>query len=314
MRRSSGVTGAAPIWNDVVESVVGSDERMAMIRDARESMGLPLERNFQRPNDVVERSVCAVRSLNVLGPECKEYRTELVRRSQAGDPPPAGTGEAGGSGPPGGGTDVWTVVPAVAVSAPPPPPPAEGEEAPAWPPVTLCLPGGPGGGQDRTYAVAVLPLPQDERERQDVQEWAARSGWVALEPSTYCSPEMLAGAMDLGSGVWTVDGEGRPKNRVEYRLGIAPGTVLTRTVMLTGTVQFDPNLVEYFKVELGRGETPTEWLTVGDTHQEFVINGPLEVIDPAGLAPGPYVVRLVLVGKDGNFIQPPHAVPILVSR
>jgi hypothetical protein len=330
MRQSSGVTGAAPIWHDVVEAVVSSDERMDMVRQARESMGLPLERTFERPKDIVDRSVCSLRSLNLLGPACTAFGTELVRRTSgtgadsATPLPLAGLGtQTGGDaaaatglipGTVGEGSDVWTIVPAVAVPAPPPVL-KEGEQPPAWPPATLCQAGGPGRGMERTYAIAVLPLPIDPDEREDVAMWATQTGWAAVEPSTFCSPEMAASAIDLGSaGAWTLGPSGIPIARAEYRLGITPGTVLTETVTLTGTVSFDPSTVEYYKLELGAGEVPTEWITVGDTHREFLVNGPIEVLDAAALPAGPYVVRLVLVGKDGNFIQPPHSVPIVIGR
>jgi hypothetical protein len=165
------------------------------------------------------------------------------------------------------------------------------------------------------FGIAVLPLPVDPEEREDVVLWTTGSGWAAIEPATFCSPEMASAAVDLGSAAaWTLGPSGVPVSRAEYRLGIGPGTVLTQTTTITGTVSFDPSTVEYFKLELGAGESPTEWITVGDTHREFMVNGPIEVLDAAALPVGPYILRLVLVGKDGNFIQPPHSVPIVIGR
>ena len=83
---------------------------------------------------------------------------------------------------------------------------------------------------------------------------------------------------------------------------------------LTGTVQYDPNIVDYFKVEFGPGQEPREWFTLGSTHKGPVVNGILEVLDAASLPPGPYVIRLVLVKRDGNFLGAPHSVPIEIGR
>ncbi len=321
MRGSTGVTGAAPIWHDVIEKVVVSRENMAMVKEARESMGFPMTTSFDRPREISEVSVCVLESLNRLGPTCPETRGELVAR-RAGDAAapapsqPAPPGVAGGAGTlpaqASNSMDVWTVVPAVAVPAAPL---EGGPEPPPWPPAVLCTSAGPGRGFERMAAIAVLPLPADTAEREAVVLWAAQRGWVALEPTAFCSSEMAASAIDLGSAAaWTVGGDGRAIPRAEYHLAIAPGTVLTQTTALTGTVRFDPALVEYYKIELGAGRVPQEWITIGSTRTDFVIGGRLQVLDAPSLAVGEYVVRLVLVGKDGNFIQPPHAVPIVVGR
>jgi hypothetical protein len=319
MSNSSGVTGAAPIWSDVMESVVSSPDRMQMIRQAVESMGFPLSRSFERPDDVGEVSVCVLESLNRVGPGCTEHRTELVLRKK-GDaeatPSPVAVQAIPGdfSQFPVAAQDVWTIVPAVVVPVEPPPVP-EGEAPPPWPPTMLCIPAGPGRGLERTFAVAVLPLPVEPSDREQVQLWAAEHGWAAVEPSTFCSEPMASAAADLGSGAaWSLTGDNRYVPRAEYRLGIAPGTVLTQTTALTGTVMFDPNVVEYYKVELGAGRDPREWITIGDVRSDFVSGGRLQVLDAPSLPVGEYIVRLVLVGKDGNFIQPPHSVPISVAR
>jgi hypothetical protein len=98
------------------------------------------------------------------------------------------------------------------------------------------------------------------------------------------------------------------------RLNVAPGTVLTARTVLTGTARYDPAFAEYYKVELGRGRQPSEWMTLGDIHREQVAGGPLEVLDAPSLPPGDYQVRLVLVGKDGNFLGDPYSVPVVVAR
>ena len=73
-----------------------------------------------------------------------------------------------------------------------------------------------------------------------------------------------------------------------------------------GTVQFSPDQALYYKVEISGGQFGGNWVTVGDTHSNSVVNGQLEYL--AALPPENYQVRLVVVGHDGNFVQPPYTV------
>jgi hypothetical protein len=81
-----------------------------------------------------------------------------------------------------------------------------------------------------------------------------------------------------------------------------------------GTAQFDPAQTQYYKLEIGNGRNPNEWTTFGTTHSQPVVNGVLEQLHADALSPGDYVIRLILVGNDGNFIGTPHSVPITISR
>src|SRR5690606_41062070 len=59
---------------------------------------------------------------------------------------------------------------------------------------------------------------------------------------------------------------------------------------IIGTVRYNPDIVEYFKLEIGRGEEPTEWLTIGETDTEQVEDDVLEYLHADALAPGPYIL------------------------
>jgi hypothetical protein len=70
--------------------------------------------------------------------------------------------------------------------------------------------------------------------------------------------------------------------------------------------------VQFYKLEIGAGNNPSQWTTLGETHDAPVLNGVLEVLHAYALAPGPYVIRLVLVRQDGNY-PPPETVPIVIA-
>ncbi len=341
MRNSSGVTGAAPIWSAFMRGVVLDRALRDAVRAAREDFGFDFPTQFQRPKDVVEASVCKVESLNQLAATCQVFQRELFIKDRlppglsadgaapglAGDAASADAAGAGGSaGVPGG--DGTAQVSAVVVPLPPPPEEvvraaAEKDEPVKWAPAVLCLPGEAGFGVEKAQPVAVVPLPEDVagsaigEEKRFAVEWARGNGWAAVPPLEPCTQPMIDAALATGSlpgwsgaagGVFT------PTLRAEYRLNLRPESVLTARTVLTGTAVFNPDEIEYFKVELGAGRSPREWITLGDIHRAPVTNGTLEVLDAPSLPAGEYVVRLILVKKDGNFLDPPFAVPVRLGQ
>jgi len=341
MRHSSGVTGAAPIWNAFMRNVVADSDRRARIAAAVELGGRALRTDFERPEGLVEGRVCRLQSLNRIAATCLEYETELFLEDEVppgvlldgeqGAPPwPAGhDAAADGAQAPAAGSD-WVTVVAAVVPLPPPPPEllaaAEAAGEPLhWPPALLCQAAPDGFGADKAQPVAVLPLPEDEpgspigEQRRFVIQWAGEKGWSALEPVQICTPEMVVAALERGALPGFAEGAVDPAALAlltgnEYRLNLSPGALLTARTTLTGTVRYNPSQVEYYKVELGRGVQPREWITLGDIHFDPVLDGPLEVLDALSLPADDYVVRLVLVKRDGNFLEPPHSVPIRIGR
>jgi len=81
---------------------------------------------------------------------------------------------------------------------------------------------------------------------------------------------------------------------------------------IVGTASFRAEEIQFYKVEFGYGERPREWITIGDIHREPVHEGQLELWHAEALPPGAYVLRLVLVKRDGNFL-PPYEVPVRVE-
>jgi hypothetical protein len=327
-----------------MRNVVSDADRRAVVDNLLADVGRTLRTEFERPDGIVEASVCRLQSLNRMGATCLEYDKELFLKESV--PTGSGVAEAGvvaqaqaagaqvtgplsatvGSGV---GGD-WTVASAAVVPLPGPPPEAQAAaqaegKALKWPPALLCQAAADGFGADKTQPVAVLPLPVDVEggalgeERRFVLQWAAENGWSALEPTQVCTPEMVQAALERGALPGYTDGLLDPLALLlgagnEYRLGLAPGSLLAARTVLTGTVRYNPADIEYYKVELGRGQQPREWITLGDVHRGAVVDGPIEVLDAPSLPSDDYVVRLVLVKKDGNFLQPPYSVPIRISH
>jgi hypothetical protein len=163
----------------------------------------------------------------------------------------------------------------------------------------------------------------DGELRRFILEWSTANGWSAVQPGELCTEAMAGAALDPGTLLAGHSGEWSALEnlalspvalRADYRLNLVPGSVLTRTTVLTGTVTYDPSQIEYYKVELGQGREPDTWITLGSTHLGPVVDGPLETLDAPSLPAGEYIVRLVLVKNDGNFLLPPHSVPVRIGR
>lgn len=103
---------------------------------------------------------------------------------------------------------------------------------------------------------------------------------------------------------------GRPVSEATYRISSPePGQQLSGLVSIMGTAMFESGQFQYYKLEIGTGRNPASWVTLGETHSQPVQSGLLEELHAYALAPGDYVLRLVLVQNDGNY-PPPFTVPI----
>jgi len=81
----------------------------------------------------------------------------------------------------------------------------------------------------------------------------------------------------------------------------AAGALSADGATVVVTVRFAPEAGRRFWLELGAGSPPTAWQLVGAPRTEPVEAAPLERL-PAGLPPGPYVLRLLLSEPDGRVL------------
>lgn len=81
-----------------------------------------------------------------------------------------------------------------------------------------------------------------------------------------------------------------------------PGAILEGAVSIVGSANI-PNF-QYYKIEVGPGESPTSWSLITDLRYTPVVGGQLDIWDTTPFPPGVYTIRLVVVDNTGNFPEP----------
>ena len=142
--------------------------------------------------------------------------------------------------------------------------------------------------------------PRNEESLKAAHEWAQSNG-LAILPSEVCNEELLALARDPNRmAVWRIT---EPK----------AGDTVSGIIPIVGIADFDPDDVQFYKIELGiPNGTDIQWLTLGETHGEPVVNGTLEMLHADALPPGDYFLRLIVV-KDSNYVGEPHTIPFTIG-
>jgi hypothetical protein len=293
----SGLTGAAPLWAAFMQGVYSNYDLLA---DLSTNQAQP-PTEFVAPPGMEQRPICALSSITLGATECSRSDSEwfltsnqAVQQTQTPDPEfisweriePA----------------VWRI-PAVLL-----PPPAgntitaslNGEAAP--PPLYCHF--------TQNTAFELLPPdaapllfltpPRNPESLDAAYKWADDHNLPIL-PQQSCTEEILAAAHDPNApAFWRITS---PK----------AGDSVSGIVPIIGTADFNNNLVSFYKVELGIGPNPSEWITLGETHSEPNVNGVLETLVAAAFPPGEYALRLVVILKDGNYVGEPHVIPIIIE-
>ncbi len=68
---------------------------------------------------------------------------------------------------------------------------------------------------------------------------------------------------------------------------------------------------QYYKLEYGAGTNPTVW-SYFDGGEAPVQNGRLGTLNAAALGPGTYAIRVIVVDKTGNFVDPPCQTVVII--
>lgn len=309
MVNSTGVTGAAPIWNQVIRGIYG-DSRML---DQFRSDGQLMADQLPPPSGVSLRPVCAISQLREPAIDCGASQNEWFLDTPAGLPdgsgnlqypsPPLPTPDA----PPVAGPwlrevedDIYRVlvspipsdiasqiIISVAPGQAPPPPPLYCQ-------VPVEVASSASGAREQLF-IAPPPVPADAVQA----ETYARNNGIAFLPTIACTMELLnLGGFNAPSITAVISSP-------------AAGQVIVDNTPIIGTVQFSSNQATFYKLEIIGGGF-SDWTTIGSTHAESVVNGQLEILPGPGLTSGNYRLRLVVVGLDGNYVQAPYEVPFVV--
>jgi len=289
----SGLTGAAPLWSAYMQAVYASDALPAVLQ----VNGAAPAREFAPPAGLEQRSLCAIESVTPGAAECRPGQDEwfLMR-----DTPPAPTPV------PAEPVVAWEQVdPGVQrLTTAPLPEDAQVEidEGDDLPPPRACL-------FPQGTLVADLPVeaepgiflepPRNEESMEGAYRWAEEQG-LAILPRVTCVEELLARGRDGELAVWRIRS---PQDGDEVD-GVVP---------VVGTADFDPQQVQFYKVEIGADEEPQEWTTIGETHRTPVVNGQLETLLADAFEPGTYSLRLVVITLDGNHVGEPHKITVNIE-
>ncbi len=310
MRGSTGLTGAAPIWNQVITGIYADPAIMESLK----VRGTLRPDDLTPPSGLRQERLCALNTVTDLATDCQRGRTEWRL-----DSPPL-VPDANGQLTP--STDPRFV---------PTPPPANGPALEwlepgvvrAWaqpidpnlaamyvsnvrsargdpmPPPRYCLVPQEVRGQVSSAQpyIFIAASPFDD-EYVYASAYAQARG-LAILPRIACDQQLLAAA-PAASGVTAIISTP------------AAGETVTGTVYVTGTAAWAPGQALYFKMEIQGVQFP-EWTTFSEVSYTPVINGLLGNFGATGLAAGNYQLRIVIVGMDANYLHISPPTPIFIT-
>ena len=306
MVNSSGLTGAAPIWNSVITSIYNNPD----MRNTLAVEGQLQPDRADPPQGMSRQTLCDLNALRDPATDCAGTVSEWLLDGPAGLPDGNGglifpAQQAGPDGnPPQTGPWLQEIQPDIYRVLAQPIPPEIGAQIQFQQVSGQAAPPAPIYCQVPIEAASMAPAardqifigpPPDAADAAQAETWARGNG-LAFLPTIACD----AGLLSLSPGA------GGPIVITAQIQSPTPGQVVSGETPVIGTVQFSPDQALYYKVEISGGQFGGNWVTVGDTHSNSVVNGQLEYL--AALPPENYQVRLVVVGHDGNFVQPPYTV------
>ena len=293
----SGLVGAAPLWSDYMIAVYNNPSLLPTI--GVDSGQLP--QAFEPPPGLERRPLCDLASVTVGAVDCtpggQEWFLVLDETAVSTPPPPPDTITWEQLEP-----AVWRI-PAVPLAPPDPELLAALNQADNEPPPQLFCHFAQETAVDllppETEPQLFLAPPRNPQSLKAAHEFAQANN-LAILPIASCTEEILAEAGELSSiAVYRITS---PKQ----------GDAVDGIIPIIGTANFDPAEVEFYKIELGIPQEESndiQWVTLGDTHNTPVVNGTLEMFHAAGLPPGDYFLRLIVI-KDSNYVGEPHTIQV----
>ncbi len=306
MRNTSGLSGAAPIWNAILRGIYDDADLLTRFAD---SQGALRPEQSAPPGAMTLQRVCDVRRLLEPATHCSATTSEWFLDTPPARPDAQGRLHILATAPrdprPPSEVDLTEVSPSVySLRAQPLPEPVGAAidfgvpAAEAPPPPLYCqlprsLAASAPGAQTRLF----LAPPPNAGDAAAAERFARENG-LAFLPTIVCTPELIALARSQIGQIVTA-----------YISQPYAGEVVSGGMAILGSAQFAPEQAHYFKLEL-RGGPYSDWITLGDIHSQPTYEGQLEWLPL--LPRGDYQLRLVVVGWDGNFVQPPYEVSFRV--
>ncbi len=301
MVNSSGLTGAAPIWNAVLRGIYGNQKLLGAFATG----GQLLQDQPIPPAGISLRQICDVRRLTDPSTRCPATVNEWFLDGPAGIPDENGflrypQVAAQRTPVPVQGSVLHRVSPGIYQTLAFPLPPqvaaairfqvGPGEKQPLPPsycrvPVQDAQEAIAAGAQNLWFIESPSTSPGDVVEA----ERYARESNLALLPTIECLPSFY---------------RSRPIGNVGAVLQIqqpANGQSVNRALPIIGTAQFNGGQGEYYHMYI-RGGRFVDWTPLGQRHHQPVSNGQLETLHADALQAGSYILRLALI-RGGNIVQ-----------
>ena len=310
MRNSSGLTGAAPIWNSVMSTIYNDQSLLNVFR----ADGQLLQDKPSPPPGMSQRRVCNLDTLRDPVSSCGGFINEWLLDGPAGIP----DGNGGlifpeqpaleGQRPTGAMSEispdvyqalVFPIAPNVAAgiqinngSVQPPPP----KYCRVRPEQTASA-----AGAQQLVFIAYPATSVDDAIR--ATQYAYQNG-IAILPLIECQQ----GIIDAGAGggfgptvtttVITSPSNGQTFNTAE-------------AIPVIGTAQFDSSQADFFHLDIIGGQW-ANWTPLGEEVYGSVVNGQLGQLNPYALPPGNYRLR-VRLSQGGQIPQAPYEVSFTVT-
>ena len=299
---SSGLTGAAPIWNTVLSGIYADNQLLA----AFASDGQLLSDRPVPPSGLTLQQICDVRHLTELSTRCQAMINEWMLDGPAGVPDGKGNLHYPPLAPsyptavPTQGSVLHEVSPGVYQTLAFPLPPdvaagiqfqiAPGEKRPVPPkfcrvPVQEAEAALAAGAQNLVFIGGPITSHDDAVEA----ERYARENGLAYLPTVDCWP-----------GVFNMQAIGSVGATLQIQQP-APGQTVRGVIPIIGTAHFNSGQAEIYHFYI-RGGQFAEWTPLGNAHRNSVVQGQLEMLHADALRPGNYVLRLALV-RGGSIVQ-----------
>ncbi len=291
----SGLSAAAPLWSEYMQAIYSDPELMTVL----ESNGARPPSEFTAPQGLERHQICDLDSITVGTTECALSDSEwfLITGSE---PSPAPDPQMVN----------WERIDPAVWRVPAVPLPALPEtfeinlDGDALPPQNFCH-FQEGTGVEYLPADALPSLflspPRNPESVLEAHRWASEHG-LSILPAEPCSDEILAAARNPDIlAVWRIT---NPK----------AGDSVDGLVPIVGTADFDPEKVQFYKLELGTGDLSNpQWVTLGEARKTPVVNGTLEMLHTDALPAGEYLLRLIVVQWDGNYVGEPYTVQLTIE-